>query len=98
MPFHINILPNGTPLPDKGKEFMLIQMAKAHLINPPAEFMPDLVCIIHDEDKETETAVYCFSEGEMNFHLANNNTDERKVWMVVPDAMALVSKNEKATG
>lgn len=75
---------------------MLIQMAKAHLINPPAEFMPDLVCIIHDEDKETETAVYCFSEGEMNFHLSN--TDLKKVWLVVPNAMALVSKSEKATG
>jgi len=75
---------------------MLIQMAKAHLINPPAEFMPDLVCIIHDEDKKTETAVYCFSEGEMNFHLSN--TDLKKVWLVVPNAMALVSKSEKATG
>lgn len=74
---------------------MLIQEARAHLITPPTEFRPDLVCIIYDEDKETETAVYCFSEGEMNFHLSD--TEQRKVWLVVPDAMALVSKNENVT-
>lgn len=88
MPFYINKLPDGSPLPEKGKEFMLIQMANAHLTPTPTEFIPDLVCIIYDEDEQNEKAVYCFSEGEMNYHLVNN--DHKKIWLVVPDAQQLV--------
>ena len=43
MSFIIKTLPNGTPLPDKGKDFLLMQEADGHIISPPDEFQDELL-------------------------------------------------------
>jgi len=82
MGFIIKYLPGGEPLPDKGKDFVLMQKASGRIINPPDEFQEGLVCILHDED--TDKAVFCFSEGEMAYYL--EYVHKQKTWLIVPDA------------
>jgi hypothetical protein len=81
MPFEIKTLPDGSLLPDKGKEFLLLSIEGAHLTNEPTEFQPNLVCILHNPD--AEIAYFCYSEGEMLFYI---NDTRQKRWLIIPDA------------
>lgn len=85
MAYTITIFPNGQPLPERGKEFCLIKDAGAHIIDKPSTFIDNLVCVLHENGQEL--AIYCFSEGEMQYWLENSNSST--VWMVVPGAVTL---------
>ena len=93
MSFIIKTLPNGTPLPDKGKDFLLMQEADGHIISPPDEFQEGLVCILHDE--LSDKAVFCFSEGEMGYYL--EYVHKQKTWLIVPQAAKIAVDEPQST-
>jgi hypothetical protein len=77
MGLYINELPNGTPLPSKGKARVLLnEGATYHQVD---KFVPNLVCVV--DNGPFEAAAFCYN---INEYLAfTDKRDKRpKTWLV----------------
>lgn len=85
MGYYINDLKDGTWLPAREKVKFLIEKANAKVIPFPKEFVPDLVCVIHNGN--FDAAGYCYDENEMKSFARPD--DRPRTWLIVPDAAEL---------
>jgi hypothetical protein len=91
MGYYINYLPDGTPLPMKGKAAAIYNgVPGAIAINKPTEWVENLVCVV--ENGPFDAAGYAHSPEEMEVFKDTNGRSS--MWYIVPGARDLSGYTE----
>lgn len=85
MGYYINEMPNGDPLPHKGKADKLLTIEGAEETKVPTEWNDNIVCVV--DNVIFEAAGYAFCKEELAVFARPDGRPKR--WLYVPNAKSL---------